>query len=208
MKKQTEAENLNDIFFWGFLLMAVLAIVCALYRNHIKTQRSERTTRDVAQTLRSMALLREWKVLDGVTLSDKKGDITVDHVVVGPFGVLVLTDIHRQGGYYGELRDEQWVLSTGGENKVETVREKVPSPTRNNERFVAALRALLTSAGVYNVPVDALCPITQKEAEVFVTGASGLTVEPGRLRDRLNRPKYQKDNGVDTEKIAALLGKK
>ncbi len=122
--------------------------------------------------------------------------------------MLALTDLHRRGGYYGELRDEEWVLSTGGEDKVETLRMKVPSPVKNNERFVAAFRALLTRGEVYNVPVEALCPVTQSKIEVYVTGAGATVVERGKLRETLGRQKYQKDNGVDTEKVAALVAKK
>lgn len=198
----------RDIFFWGLMVLAALAVVLAFYRNYVKNQHSERTKKDIGKTLRSMAPLREWKVLDDVTITDRKGkEITADHLVIGPFGVLALTDIHRRGGYYGELRDEEWVISTGGENQVETLRMRVPSPVKNNERFVAAFRELLTAGKVYSVPVEALCPVTQSQIQVLVTGTQGLIVENGRLREVLSRQKYQNDNGVDTEKIAALLPK-
>ena len=197
-----------NVIYWAIMILAAAAICWALYRNHVKNNKSERTKKDISKVLRTMAPLREWKVLDNVTISDKKGEITADHLVVGPFGVLVFTDIHRRGGYYGELRDEEWVISTGGENKVETLRVKVPSPVKNNERFVSAFRALLTAGEVYSVPVEAFCPVTQKQAEVFITGAGATVVEHGRLREVLGRAKYQKDNGVQIEKITALLEKK
>lgn len=185
------------------LAAALLAWVCCSY--FIRTRRSESTRKSIGKTLRTMAPLREWRILDNVTLGDKKGEVTADHLVIGPFGVLVLTDLHRQGNYYGELRDEEWVISTGGENQVETLRVRVPSPVKNNERFVAALRARLTAGEIYNIQVDALCPLTQPKIEVYVTGAGALTVPAGRLREVLGRQKYQKDNGVDTGRIADLL---
>lgn len=198
--------NELDIFFWGMMILSGLAVMLAIYRANVRNHHSERTKKDIAKTLRSMAPLREWKVLEQVAVTDRKGkDHTVDHLVIGPFGVLALTDIHRRGGYYGELRDEEWVISTGGENQVETLRVKIPSPVKNNEGFVAAFRELLTAGKVYNIPVEALCPITQTQVEVFVTGAQSQVVEPKRLREVLSRQKYQKDNGVDTEKILALL---
>ncbi len=200
--------NELDIFFWGMMILSGLAVMLAIYRANVRNHHSQRTKKDIAKTLRSMAPLREWKVLDDVTLTDKKGEVTADHLVIGPFGVLALTDLHRRGGYYGELRDEEWVLSTGGEDKVETLRMKVPSPVKNNERFVAAFRALLTRGEVYNVLVEALCPVTQSKIEVYVTGAGATVVEKGKLRETLGRQKYQKDNGVDTEKVAALVAKK
>lgn len=197
-----------DVIFWGILILAAAAAVWAVYNTKRKENRSETTKKAVGRVLRSMAPLREWKVLDGVTLTDKKGEVTADHLVIGPFGLLALCDIHRQGGYYGELRDEEWVISTGGEDKVETMRMRVPNPVKTGERFVAALRALLTKGEVYNVPVEALCPVTQGKIQVYVTGAGAAVVEAGKLRELLSRQKYQKDNGVDTEKVAALLGQK
>lgn len=200
--------NEQNFFFWGMMLLTAVAVLLAIYRAHTKKNLSQRTKQDIARTLRSMAPLREWKVMNDVTLTDQKGEVTADHLVIGPFGALVLSDIHRQGGYYGELRDQEWVISTGGEDKVETMRMKVPSPVKNNERFVAAFRALLTRGEVYNVPVDALCPVTQSKIEVYVTGAAPMVVGNGRLREVLGRQKYQKDNGVDPEKIAALVAEK
>lgn len=200
--------NEQNFFFWGMMLLTAVAVLLAIYRAHTKKNLSQRTKQDIARTLRSMAPLREWKVMNDVTLTDQKGEVTADHLVIGPFGALVLSDIHRQGGYYGELRDQEWVISTGGEDKVETMRMKVPSPVKNNERFVAAFRALLTRGEVYNVPVDALCPVTQSKIEVYVTGAAPMVVGSGRLREVLGRQKYQKDNGVDPEKIAALVAEK
>jgi len=206
--KQWRDKTLSsqDIFFWGMMVLTLVAVILAIHRTSVKNNYSERTKKDVAKTLRSMAPLREWKVLEDVSVTDRKGRrFTVDQLVVGPFGVLALTDIHRRGGYYGELRDEEWVISTGGEDKVETLRVKVPSPVKNNERFVAAFREKLTAAEIYNIQVEALCPITQSQIQVFVTGAAGMVVENGRLREVLSRPKYQKDNGVDIGKITALL---
>lgn len=200
----TLTENWN-IIFWSFMAVAAAAVCWAFYNKARKEKHSETTKKEISRILRTMAPLREWKVLDGVTLSDKEGEVTADHLVIGPFGVLALSDIHRQGGYYGELRDEEWVVSTGGEDKVETLRMKVKSPVRNNQRFVAALRALLTKAEIYNIPVEALCPVTQRNIEVYVTGANTAVVEAGRLRETLSRQKYQKDSGVDVAKLAALF---
>lgn len=197
-------QNWN-IIFWSFMAVAAAAVCFAFYNKSRKEKHSETTKKAISRVLRTMAPLREWRVLDGVTLSDKAGEVTADHLVIGPFGVLVLSDIHRQGGYYGELRDEEWVVSTGGEDKAETLRMKVPNPVKNNQRFVAALRALLTKAEIYNVPVEALCPVTQRNIEVYVTGANTVVVEAGKLRETLSRQKFQKDSGVDVEKLAALF---
>ncbi len=202
-------NNWQNWFFGGFMALTLGVILYALWKANIRNKHSERTKKEIARVLRSMAPLREWKVLDEVSVTDRKGQTyTVDHLVAGPFGVLALTDIHRRGGYYGELRDGEWVISTGGEDKVETLRAKVPSPVKNNEGFVAAFRELLTAGQVYNIPVEALCPVTQSQVEVFVTGAQDRIVPAGKLREVLSRQKYQKDNGVEPEKILALLAGK
>lgn len=197
-------ENWN-IIFWSFMAVAAAAVCWAFYNTRRKEKHSETTKKEISRVLRTMAPLREWKVLDGVTLADKEGEVTADHLVIGPFGVLVLSDIHRQGGYYGDLRDREWVISTGGEDKVETMRMRIPSPVKNNQRFVAALRALLTKAEVYNIQVEALCPVTQSKIEIYVTGANTAVVGAGKLRETLGRQKFQKDNGVDIERLAALF---
>lgn len=93
----------QDIFFWGMMLLTLLAVGLAIYRTSVKNNHSERTRRDIRKTLRSMAPLREWRVLEDVSLTGHKGQVfTTDHLVIGPFGVLVLTDIHQRGNYYGE----------------------------------------------------------------------------------------------------------
>ena len=198
--------NWQDILFGFMIAVALGALVLGHLEKKQSSHHSQPPQKGIYPAQRAMAPLREWRVLDDVTITDRKGkDHTVDHLVAGPFGVLVFTDLHKRGGYYGELRDGEWVISTGGENQVETRRERIPSPVKNNEAFVAAFRELLTAGKVYNVPVEALCPVTQSQVEVFVTGARDQVVEHKRLREVLSRQRYQKDNQVDPEKLLALL---
>ena len=198
----------SDLFYLMLIAMGIVVLIWGVSRSRGLRVKSQGTRKGISRTLRSMGRLRDWKVMDDITLADRQGAVTADHLVAGPFGVLVLMDIHRPGGHYGDLKDEGWVFSTGGEDRPETLREKEPNPVRQGERFVAALRALLTGAEIYNVPVELLCPLTQKTVEVYVTGASALTVDHGRLREALGKEKFQKDCGVDPGKIAALVEEK
>ena len=92
-------DQYSGIFYWTLIGIGMILAVWAYRRSRSLEKKSEATRKGISRVLRSMAPLREWKVLDGVTLADKKGEVTADHLVIGPFGALVLTDIHRPGGH-------------------------------------------------------------------------------------------------------------
>ncbi|MEG1875836.1 MAG: nuclease-related domain-containing protein, partial [Angelakisella sp.] len=109
-----------------------------LLRLWLNTKRSYLTKKRVTKALRRHGALREWKVLENVTLGTGDQAATVDQLVVGPFGMLVACDVHQKGSIYGDLDAREWILTTGSEGNEK--KSRIPSPYFAATRFVELLR--------------------------------------------------------------------
>lgn len=60
----------------------------------------------------------EYTVLDDVVVPARYGMIRIDHVVVSPYGIFVLTLVHEPGRVNGREGDDRWEIKSGRQKDV------------------------------------------------------------------------------------------
>lgn len=194
----------GSLFYWAVLAACVLVLAFVLIRAYISYFKSDMTKGKVHRALKKLGALRSWKVLRDVTVSAGGESARVDHAVVGPWGVLLFCDIHARGCYFGKMEEQNWARTDGEEEKA-TGRVLVPNPGKECEKAVAILRRLFAENKIYNMQVEWFLPATGKQVKSYISGSQDVVVTLPELREVLSRGKYDKDNGVDIQKIAALF---
>lgn len=197
-------DNMVFPVLYTLFLVALLAFgLVYLLRLWYFTHKSEATRRFVTKVFRRHGALREWRVLDNVTVGKGDAAVMVDHLVAGPFGVIIACDLHQKGNVYGEMDAENWIL-TDGEDGREKKRETIPSPYYRVRCAEQQLRTMLAANKIYNVPVEVVVPKTMKQYS-YITGSDEYLLSRSDLKNRLQRSKYDKDNGIDIQKITAMF---
>lgn len=196
--------SMGEIVYRGVMAICVTVLAFVLIRAYVTYFKSGMTKGKVHRALAKLGALRGWKVLRDVTISAADGPVRVDHAVVGPWGVLLFNDLHGRGCYFGKLEEQSWARTDGEEEKA-TNRTLVPNPGKECEKAVAALRQIFAREKVYNMQVEWFVPVTGKQVKSFISGGRDVVVTVRELRGILSRSKYEKDNGVDIQKITALL---
>ncbi|MCL2056000.1 MAG: NERD domain-containing protein [Oscillospiraceae bacterium] len=156
--------------------------------------------RKTAAILQKYALIRGFKVLSGVTLRFKGDAFTIENMLVGFFGILIVSTMGGRGEYYGQIDGKQWQRVLGDEKK------SFPNPIAEQDRAVAALRGVLSAKKLYNIPIEGLVYLSSgsKKTSLYVTHG-GRILLPGQLAPYLRRTKFDKDTGLDVGKIEAAV---
>ncbi len=195
----------SEMAYWAFMAICIVTAIALLARAWVLRHRSERTKGNIQKLLRKMGALRHWKVLGDVTVSEGGQTAKLDHVVVAPYGVFLFCDIYAKGCYYGKIEDDMWVCTDGDEEN--TKREPAKNPAKECQAAVEILRRLFAREGLYKMQVEYIVPTTGKQITSYVSGSQNIILTPKELQDRLSSKKYDKDNGVDLEKVTALFTK-
>jgi len=197
---------IDSTTLWLAILCAVI-LVCAVFffirhlRINVLNPTGKGEWKKCNRTLSRFALLRRYKVLDHVELRLGGERIVVENMLVGCFGILLVETMGMRGSYYGTASAPQWTLAKDDFHK-----ESFPNPLLTQQRQIAALRELFAEKAIYKVPIEGVVVFTNKsnKTEVLVSGVSNLLM-PGKLGGYLQQDRFEKDLGVDEEKLCALL---
>ena len=192
-----------DMAYWALMAVCIVTVIVVLARAWVAYFRSDRTKAKIHKLLRKLGALRHWKVLSNVEVTEGGDTAALDHVVVAPWGVMLFQDIHAKGCYYGKMDDDMWVCTDGEEES--TKREPAKNPGKDCQKALVILRRLFAKESIYSMQVEYFVPTTGKHVTNYVSGSQEIILNPKELRERLSRMKYDKDNGVDIEKVAALF---
>ena len=121
----------KNILLWAPLVIILIAVMYMRVRqDRIKDlyAPTEEKKKSVSKELRGFALPRKNKVLDDVTVVSYGHTGYADHMLIGPFGVLLVYDLCTPGAYYGAVQDQKWTIS----NTTKEQRIQVDNP------FIAA----------------------------------------------------------------------
>lgn len=160
----------------------------------------------VFDRLNSYARPRKYRVLNNVSVETKNGTKTVDHILVGSFGMLFVNDLLLDGDYYGQLTDERWACNKTDKQTDTTTRVgMVENPLLGARACMDAAVALLTRHGIYNVSADAVAVKAHKKGEFIVTNGKGRVFTLRSLGSCLRQDWIEKNDGQDADKICAIL---
>ncbi len=197
-------QNIPTILF-GLVCLAIL-IISMTWKG---TRNPVRLKKRVSSILRKFALLRQYKVLDNLTLTVGTQTVTIDHLLVGNFGLIFVTDLVGRGDYYGELDDKNWVCNTFNKRDEATLRVgSYENPLHHNQNCMKVVREILSAEKIFGIAMEDAAVSTHKRGDFLVTGGTNKAFNLRGLSPFLNKEKFQVDKGVDVEKITALLQSK
>ena len=158
--------------------------------------------RKVTALLKRYAGIRQFKVLADLNLEYEGKKAHFDQVLIGFYGISFITCLSESVAYYGQEQDEKWSRVDGSK------KEYVPNPLIAGENGIDTVRQIFSKNQVYNIQMEHLVVFAgaRKKTEVYVK-ASAPVLKRKELQQLLGRVKYQKDNSVDVDQLAALLEK-
>ncbi len=93
----------------------------------------------------------------------------LDHLVVGPHGVVVIETKNWGGTLSGGAGDPIWKQTRPGRPP-----RRLDSPLRQNERHIAVVREWLVRGGLGHVPVDSLVVFSPSDVRLFIESDAPL----------------------------------
>jgi restriction system protein len=115
-------------------IFATLAILIALLVLFLRSDNKSTPEADDASLKAKIKKLgQEYILLSGVVVPALRGMSRIDHVVVSPYGIFVLTVVHEPGKVRGRERDGEWEIKSGRR------RDILYNPLWENRKWVNAL---------------------------------------------------------------------
>lgn len=190
-------------YFYVVLALCIIAAIVAAFviRDAVLRSRGRYVHTKVTAKLKSYARLRRYQVLTDVTVPYKDGEKTISHILVGIFG-LILVDVHEfTGELYGTAEDKKWTYIPK-----KGARQQPDSLSLDLQAKADAVRTLLAANKVYRLAIDSVNVVQNSEKELMLYVPQSLPViRLKRLSAMLGKSKYDKDEGVDIEKIVGIL---
>ena len=119
-------------------IFATLAIFIALLVLFLRTSsKATPEVDDLSLKAKIQKLGQEYTLLSGVVVPALRGMSRIDHVIVSPFGIFVLTVITQPGKVRGKERNAEWEIKSGRR------RDILYNPLWENRKWVNALESHL-----------------------------------------------------------------
>lgn len=167
--------------------------------NFLKSKASGH--KKVTSTLKKYAMLRSFKVLTDYTCNYKDKVIKIDNILVGFFGIIVVTDIDVEGEVYIENgRNVEWLNISNNQ------KSKIGNPLTDSTEQINAIRTMLRDAKIPNSNVENLIVFTCKTIEIYKPPKTPI-INITSLSKYLHQSKYDIDNEYDVENIVSVLNK-
>lgn len=155
----------------------------------------------VTSTLKKFAMIRGFKVLTDYKFNHKDKIIKIDNILIGFFGIIVITDIDIHGEVYiEEGRNSEWL------NINDNVKTKLGNPLTENINQVNALKILLREAKIPNSKTESLIVFTDKTLDMYKPNKLPI-INIDVLSKYLHQEKYEIDNEYDVDEIFEVLSK-
>lgn len=188
------------IVLMSLVLITPSVLFTWYYFTRIRNKKPSYYGRQVHKILRRYAALHRYKVLRNASFQVNGKPASFSHLLIGPFGLLIVSTLDKRGSYFGDAKSQNWILD---DTKSRT---ELPNPYLKNQKAIELLRVLFAKEQIYKVPVEQLIIYDSyaKKTGCF-TGNDVAAIRLSKLREYLAKEKYEKDNGVDMERVAALF---
>ena len=184
----------------GILIVVILLIVLIpvfLHFHRIKKRKLAKCK--IRPVLSRFCGLRRYRILEDVRFMVHGKPVVVPYVVVGIFGILIITTIEDNGNIYGNLDDKHWVCDDEKEK-----RWYIPNWVKTNEAVVEILRRGLSKREIYRTQIDAITVFPYRKRDLSVS-TSLAVIRTSKFSSYLNRDRFNKENKVDIEKMADVV---
>ena len=195
-------ETMNWILFiiMGVVLLTPTVLLTVYYFTRVRKKRPSYYDRKTSAILRHYGTIRRFKVINNLQLNDSKGVVIIPHLLIGYFGILLVSTLDRRGSYFGDAKSDRWVYDDS------KFKESIPNPYRENQLAILTMRNLLSKNKIYSVPIEQLIIYDSyaKKSSCFV-GSDVPVLRLNKLKTYLQKAKFDKDNGLDIERLYNLF---
>lgn len=196
-------STMEQIILYAVPAIILLAPTTALiwhYFAHVRVKKPAYYGKQVQKILKRYALIHKYKVLKDISFQSGKKTAELPHVLLGSFGVLIVTTLDKRGFYYGNAKDRTWIYDNS------KTRVEIPNPYLKTQKAIEVMRDLFSKNEIYSVPIEQIIVYDSyvKKSLCFVDNAV-TTIRLSKLKGYLQKEKYEKDNGVNVEKVSAFL---
>ncbi len=188
------------LIIMGVVLLTPSVLLTVYYFTRVRKKRPSYYGKKTSAILRQYGTIRRFKVIDHLQLNDDKEIVVIPHLLIGYFGILLVSTLDRRGSYFGDAKSAKWVYDDS------KFKENIPNPYQENQQAILKIRSLLSKNKIYNVPIEQLIIYDSyaKKSSCFV-GSDVPVLRLSKLKGFLQKAKFDKDNGLDVEKIYNLL---
>ncbi len=194
---------MKDLVWWilgGVALTALVALVVFLVYRKKRTDRiGVKGEKKVAGILKRWALLRNYKVINGLYLPLYDKTTQIDHIVIGFFGMIVIETKNMGGEIYGNPKEKSWTHIMGKQ------KHSLYNPVMQNQAHIDCIRHWLAKENIYNISIDSVIVFANNKAELYLTKSDAVIIKLKQLKKLLHKAKYEKDRDVDVEKLYNAL---
>lgn len=183
------------------LLVAAAVLLVGLVVYFIQRRKKQKSTRigkngekKVLKVLKKFGRFYNVKILGDVYLPLYDETTQIDHILIAPFGVMVIETKNWAGDIYGDPSEDKWLQVVGDD------RNHHYNPLKQNKTHLDNLRHVFKKENIYRVNVEGVV--------VFTNGRSNLYCPRGvpvmklkQFKKLLKQPAYEADNKVDVEKV-------
>lgn len=156
--------------------------------------------RKTTRILSKFGAIRRFRVLSNVGYTYKNKVYTVENMLIGYFGILFVHTLGGRGEYYGQIDGKTW------QRVLDEKKTTFPNPYLEQQEAIAALRAIFSQNKVFNIPMENIIYLTNrsKKTKLFITNDSQIFL-PKKLAPYLDKTKFDKDIGLDINKLVELI---
>lgn len=186
------------------IVVVVAAVIVAWYlQKNIRFSKGNYGKSAVKSALHRYALTHNYKVLENVQMQLDGQTQTIDYVLVGFFGLLFVSALQGKGDFYGDFKEPRWTF-VDDEKKV-----RFDNPVLEMDKKLEMFRRLMAQKKVYNIKVDAAVVISSTKSDIPMylshVRDENIVMSLKEFKKFLGAEKFEKDNGLDVEKICDVL---
>ena len=186
------------------VVVVVPALIVAWYlQKNIRFSKGNYGKSAVKSALHRYALTHNYKVLENVQMQLDGQTQTIDYVLVGFFGLLFVSALQGKGDFYGDFKEPRWTF-VDDEKKV-----RFDNPVLEMDKKLEIFRRLMAQKKVYNIKVDSAVVISSTKSDIPMylshVRDENIVMSLKEFKKFLGAEKFEKDNGLDVEKICDVL---
>lgn len=186
---------LTAALLFGIGVVIILLLVFLLKANRRRGIKGERK---VGAFLARKAHRLGGRLINDLYLPLYDKTTQIDHVLIAPFGVLVVETKNYKGEVYGNGYEKEWSHICGNE------RHKFYNPLMQNQTHVNNIRHIFSKEKIYNVTVDSCVVFADDKLSLNVPKGEAV-YQMKKFKRYLRKSKFTRDNGVDVQEIYDTL---
>lgn len=216
LQKYTTIDTINVIYHFGglflnehyslySLLLAIGILLFSILYFAIKRYRANRIyrigkngERQVQKTLEKITKKAGGKLINDLYLPLYDNTTQIDHILIGPFGMVVIESKNIAGEIYGNRDEKYWTHIIKHEKK------KLYNPLEQNRAHIDCIRYWLQKEHVYNVPIESLVIFAGGRCDLHIPRHLPV-ITLAQAKNYFKQRQFQKNSGVDVDRVYHAL---